>query len=34
MTVESTTAPDLFGAPAEAFLRMWCAAPFSLRLGY
>ncbi len=30
----STTAPPLYGAPAEAFFKMWSATPFILRLGY
>jgi hypothetical protein len=30
----SSTAPPLYGAPAEVFLRMWCATPFILRSGY
>ena len=28
LTFVSTTAPDMYGAPAEVFLRMWSAAPF------
>ena len=31
LTFVSTTAPSMYGAPAEVFLRMWAAAPFVLQ---
>ncbi len=34
LTFVSTTVPSLYGAPADVFFTMWCATPFTLRLGY